>query len=317
MTIGEFYRRVIAAAEPLSSDLELIMVNDGSPDDSLDLALAIQKNDRRVVILDLSRNFGHYKAIMTGLSYADGDVVFLIDSDLEEEPELIADFYNRLAHRDCDVVYGVQKTRRGGFLERTSGTLFYYFAELLSDESMPRNVAMVRIMTRQYVRTLVRYRDREFAIAHLWRLAGFRQVPLVIEKLSSSPTTYSLASRIGMAVNFLTTTSTKLLHIVLYAGILMFGVSVAAILFYLVRYFTMGIGVDGYTSLIVSIWLLGGFITLALGIISIYIANILVEAKRRPYTVVREVYRADGALTARSDAARVSEIEHSQRMAPP
>ena len=87
-TINEFYRRAMSAAEAQADDIELIMVNDGSPDASLELALALHRNDARVVIVDLARNFGHHKAMMTGLSYASGDLVFLIDSDLEEPPEL-------------------------------------------------------------------------------------------------------------------------------------------------------------------------------------------------------------------------------------
>ena len=253
-----------------------------------------------MIVIDLARNFGHHKAMMTGLSYASGDVVFLIDSDLEEEPALISRFYERLMQGDCDVVYGVQKSRRGGLLERVSGALFYSLVDALSDEGMPRNHVVVRIMRRQYVRALVRHRDREFSIAHLWQLTGFKQVPLVIEKLSRSPTTYSLGRRIKLAVHYLTTTSTKLLYFIFYAGCAVFGLSVLMILFYLGRYFTTGIGVSGFTSLIVSIWLLGGFITLILGVISIYVANILLETKRRPYTVVRQVHQARDDTVAKA-----------------
>ncbi len=305
-TVGEFHRRMMAAAERLCPDIELIMVNDGSPDHSLDLALAIHESDPRVVVVDLARNFGHHKAMMTGLAYASGDLVLLIDSDLEENPELIAQFYERLAQGDCDVVYGIQKSRRGGVFERVTGAVYYSLVEWLSDDPIPRNHVVMRLMKRQYVRALIRHRDQEFAIVHLWQLAGFRQVPIVIEKLSRSPTTYTIGRRIKMAVQFLTTTSTKLLYLILYAGTAMFGLSVLAVLYYLGRYFTTGIGVDGFTSLIVSIWLLGGFITLAVGVISIYIANILMETKRRPYTVVRQVHRAKDAAAAGSNTIRIA-----------
>lgn len=122
--IREFHRRAIETARKITDDLELIMVNDGSPDDSLEVALQLQSSDPCVVVVDLSRNFGHYKAIMTGLAYASGDLVFLIDSDLEEQPEDLALFYERFRQGDCDVVYGVQQARRGGFLERAGGTVF-------------------------------------------------------------------------------------------------------------------------------------------------------------------------------------------------
>src|SRR5271167_816371 len=115
--IEEFYRRATKAAEAIADDIELVMVNDGSPDQSLDRALALHRADPRVVVVDLARNFGHHKAMMTGLAHASGDRVFLIDSDLEEEPELLIQFHERLMQGDCDVVFGVQETRRGRWLE--------------------------------------------------------------------------------------------------------------------------------------------------------------------------------------------------------
>jgi putative glycosyltransferase len=142
----------MAAAAAHTNDVEMVMVNDGSPDASLDLALALHRTDPRVVVIDLARNFGHHKAMMTGLAHASGDLVFLIDSDLEEEPEDLAAFHERLAKGDCDVVYGVQERRRGGFVERATGALFFTLAQALSDQQIPRNNLAARLMTREYVR---------------------------------------------------------------------------------------------------------------------------------------------------------------------
>jgi putative glycosyltransferase len=291
-TIAAFYERTMAVAQEMFASVELVFVNDGSPDDSLNLALAIQAADPRVVVVDLSRNFGHHKAMMTGLAHARGDLVFLLDSDLEEPPELLRQFHQRLVQGDCDVAYGVQRARRGGALERISGSVFFWVIGALGDRPMPRNLVTARLMTRDYVRALVRHRDREFVIADLWEMTGFRQQPIVVEKLALSASDYSLKKRIEMAVKHVTTTSTKLLYWILYAGVLVFGLSVALILYYLGRYFTTGIGVGGFTSIIVSIWFFGGLNMLVLGILGIYLANITSESKRRPYTVVRQVHRA-------------------------
>jgi putative glycosyltransferase len=304
-TIDEFYRRVMAAAGPITDDIELVMVNDGSPDASLDLALALHRADPRVVVVDLSRNFGHHKALMTGLAHATGDLVFLIDSDLEEEPELLGQFHARLAKGDCDVVFGVQQTRRGGLVERVTGAIFFSLVDVLSDHSIPRNVVVARLMTIDYVRALIRHRDREFLISHLWQMTGFRQVALPVRKLSHSPTTYSLGMRVEMAVKHLTTTSTRLLYFILYAGITIFVLSLLTIAYYVGRYLLSGIGVDGYTSLIVSIWFFGGLTTLILGVIGIYVANIISETRRRPYTVVRRVHRVEATAAAGSNVIHV------------
>jgi putative glycosyltransferase len=294
-TIEAFYERTMKAAQAITSDIEMILVNDGSPDDSLGLALQLHQRDPRVTVIDLARNFGHHKAMMTGLGHATGELIFLIDSDLEESPEDLARFHEVLKREACDVVYGMQDNRRGGFFERTTGTVFFAILDALGDRPVPRNLVTSRLMTRGYVNALVRHRDREFVISDLWEVTGFRQIAIVVKKLSLSPSTYSLRSRIELAVKHVTTTSTRLLYFVLYTGILIFGFSGILILFYLMRYFTSGIGVGGFTSLIISIWFLGGLITFILGILGIYIANIMAETKRRPYTVVRRIYRVNAA----------------------
>jgi putative glycosyltransferase len=303
--IDEFYRRAIKAAEAITDEIELIMVNDGSPDESLDLALSLHQTDPRIVVVDLSRNFGHHKAMMTGLSCATGERVFLIDSDLEEQPEDITKFHQRFEQGDCDVVYGVQESRRGGLIERWTGAFFFTILDKLGDRPVPRNLVTARLMTRDYVRALTRHRDREFVISDLWQVAGFRQRSIAVQKLSRSPSTYSFQHRLELAVKHVTTTSTKLLYLVLYIGFLIFGLSIAVILYYIGRYFTSGVGIDGFTSQIVSIWFLGGLITLILGILGVYLANIMSETKRRPYTIVRRIHRTDTVADSASNAAKV------------
>jgi putative glycosyltransferase len=306
-TIDEFYRRAMAAGEALTDNVELILVNDGSPDDSRQRALALYQADPRVVVVDLARNFGHHKAMMTGLMHARGDLVFLLDSDLEEEPELLARFHQRLSAGDCDVVYGVQEQRRGGWFEKATGALYFSLLDALSDEKIPHNLVTARLMTRDYVRALIRHRDREFVMSQLWSLTGFRQIPLPVKKLSLSPSSYSLGSRAHMAIKHITTTSTKLLYLVLCVGLLVFALSGLTILYYFSRYMIGGISVDGWTSLIVSVWFFGGLITLILGILGIYIANLLSESKRRPYAVIRHVYRtAEPAEETATNVIRTS-----------
>lgn len=314
--IEEFHRRAIGAASKVTDDIELIMVNDGSPDVSLDVALELQSSDPRVVVVDLARNFGHHKAMMTGLAHATGDLVFLIDSDLEEPPEELPQFHELMKREACDVVYGIQESRRGGFFERITGTVFFAVLDALGDRPVPRNLVTSRLMTREYVRALVRHRDREFVISDLWQVTGFHQIPIVVKKLSLSPSTYSLRSRIELAVKHVTTTSTRLLYFVLYTGILIFGLSGIVTLFYLIRYFTSGIGVSGFTSLIISIWFLGGLITLILGVLGIYIANIMAETKRRPYTVVRRIYKANAAADRKLNRDIVSDAQLAARRYP-
>ncbi|MER8373515.1 glycosyltransferase [Mesorhizobium sp. M1406] len=290
--IDEFCDRISAVARHLVGDeFEIILVNDGSPDRSLDLALARSAVDPHLTIIDLSRNFGHHKAMMTGLAHAKGGRVFLIDCDLEEEPEWLLPFAGQMSEHQLDVVYGVQQSRRGGAFERWTGALFFLINDALSDFQLPRNLVIARLMTRAYVAALVSHQDHEFIIAHLFQLTGFRQDSQVVVKHSLSPTTYSVSRRLQMAVRYLMTTSTKILYLILYFGVSISIVSIMAIAFYLMRYIVFGIGVTGFTSIIISIWFFGGMTMLVLGLLSVYIANILSETKRRPYTIIRDIHR--------------------------
>ena len=120
--LNEFYERLTQSAQQITHDYEIILVNDGSPDSSLELALKLFDQDSRVRVIDLSRNFGHHKAIMTGLEHTQGECVFLIDSDLEEPPETLNLFWDEMQRgRDLDVVFGVQGKRKGKVFERVSG----------------------------------------------------------------------------------------------------------------------------------------------------------------------------------------------------
>ena len=192
--LEEFYARTVKAISAISSSYEIVFVNDGSPDDSLAVALRLRERDPRVRIVDLSRNFGHYRALMTGLAQARGELVFLIDCDLEEEPEWLLRFHEMLRRTGADVVYGVQSARKGGFLERVSGALFYLLLNRMLTDPIPRNVLTARLMTRRYVRALIQHQDREICLAALWVITGFEQRPLEVVKGSRPGSSYSLQS---------------------------------------------------------------------------------------------------------------------------
>ncbi|HJV09906.1 MAG TPA: glycosyltransferase family 2 protein [Burkholderiales bacterium] len=289
--VREFYARAVSAAGQLTSDFEIIFVNDGSPDDAFAQVLDLHQADPRVVGVDLSRNFGHYKAIMTGLAYARGELVFLIDSDLEEDPALLADFAARMQASGCDVVYGVQRARKGGWFERTSGAAFWWLFNRLSPVPLPANLTTARLMTRRYVRSLLRFREREVFLAGLWALAGFEQVGVEIDKGSRGTSTYTLRRKLSVLVNSITSFSNVPLVAIFQFGLLISAFAFAYIVFLVVKWFVQDVPVEGWTSVIASIWLLGGLIISFLGVIGIYLAKVFSESKRRPYSIVRKVWR--------------------------
>jgi putative glycosyltransferase len=288
--VSEFHRRVSEAAVALTSDYEVIFVNDGSPDDSLDIALSLYRSDPRVCVIDLSRNFGHHKAIMTGLARARGDLVFLIDSDLEEEPGWLGQFHDVLARTHADVVFGVQQRRKGGVIERVTGALYYLTFNALLEMPIPRNIVTARLMTRRYVASLVQHRDRELNLAALWMSTGFLQVPVAVNKRSRAGTSYTIRRRVSVLVNAITSFSNRPLIYIFYLGGLIVFTSVAYGTYLVWTALHGGVGIPGWASLIVSIWFLGGVTIFCVGVIGIYLAKVFMETKQRPYTIVRAAY---------------------------
>ncbi len=292
--ILEFHQRASAAARQLvGEDYEIILVNDGSPDDSLNIAVRITESDRHLIVVDLSRNFGHHKAMMTGLSHAEGDRIFLLDSDLEEEPEWLHSFSKHMTVESCDVVYGVQNKRKGYYFEKITGRIFYPTFRFLTGLEQPDNIVTARLMTRRYVNSLLLHREREINIGGLWVITGFKQCQKFVEKHSSSPTTYSLSRKLSHLVNAVTSFSSLPLVIAFYSGLLISISALAYILYLLICYALISDPPDGYTSIIASIWFFSGLIIFFTGVQGIYISKIFSEVKMRPYTIVREIYKND------------------------
>ena len=289
--IQEFHERTSAAAQQLvGGNYEIIFVNDGSPDNSLDLAVQLSEVDSHVVVVDLSRNFGHHKAMMTGLAHARGDLIFLIDSDLEEEPEYLITFASALKDASCDVVYGVQEQRKGRWFERWSGNLFYRFFKALTGLSLPENVVTARLMTRRYVDALLRHGEREVFMAGLWHITGFDQRPHTVNKHDTSETTYNFRRKMSLLVNSVTSFSNAPLVGIFYIGISISALASVYIAYLFFHWMFLATPLSGWTSVMASIWLIGGMIISFIGVVGIYLSKIFSETKQRPYTIVRHIY---------------------------
>lgn len=289
--IDEFCQRVSKAAQKYAGDdYELILVNDGSPDDSLDKAVKLAEQDENVIVINLSKNFGHHQAMKAGLEYSKGDVVFLIDSDLEEEPEWLEEFSDQMVKQQADVVYGVQKQRKGGWFERWSGAIYYRFLDFMLDMKHPKNITTARVMSRRYVDSLLLHKENQIVISCLWLITGFPQHAVTIKKRQSSKSSYGFIQKMRHAVNAITSFSAKPLVLIFLSGLVIFLLSTLfAIKLIIIRLFLHN-PVDGWTSIMVSLWMLGGIIISFLGVIGIYLSKIFLELKQRPYAIIQEIY---------------------------
>lgn len=289
--IDEFCSRTSTAArQVVGDDYEIVLVNDGSPDNSLEIAVRLHESNLHIIVVDLSRNFGHHKAMMTGLAHAKGERVFLIDSDLEEEPEWLLSFAEQMQRENCDVVYGVQEQRKGGFFERWSGQWFYPLFQAFTGLALPENIVTARLMTRRYVDALLRHDEREVFMAGLWHITGFDQRAKSIKKHNTSVSTYTLRHKMSVLVNAVTSFSNAPLVGIFYIGVTISMVAVVYTAYLLIFWLFLAKPLSGWTSVMASIWLLGGFIISFIGVVGIYLSKIFSETKRRPYTIIRQIY---------------------------
>jgi putative glycosyltransferase len=275
------------------SDYELIFVNDGSPDDSLTYLLDRKKEISQIKIIDLSRNFGHHYAIQVGLDYSSGDYVFLIDNDLETSPSVLVDYYKEIiSDHELDVVYGYQEERKGNFMERFSGSIFWILINKLSDTKIPHNLLTERLMTRQYVESLLRLQDANVFLGGMMHWVGFNQKGLPIKKgQRAGASTYSLKRRAELMLQAITSFSGKPLEWLFYFGITISFLSILFIVYLGVQKIMYQDEVQlGWTSIVAINVLILGVVSTFLGIIGIYIYKIFRQVQGRPNAIIKKMY---------------------------
>lgn len=292
--IAEFCRRVSAVARELAGeDYEIILVNDGSPDDSLEMARNVLAQDSHLAIVDLSRNFGHHRAMMTGIAQAVGERVFVIDIDLEEKPELLAEFWQTMNESGADCVYGYQVKRKGKFFERWSGYAYYGFLNMMTAVKIPANALMAKLMTRRFVNSLLEYRERSVFFGGIMALTGYRQIGVPCVKGSKGTTTYTLGRKLDQAIDSITSFSARPLYYIFILGVAISIFSGVGIIWLLLKKIFYDNIFSGWISLMLTLCLGFGLIISILGILGLYLARIFDEVKNRPYTTIRGVYRKD------------------------
>ena len=188
------------------------------------------------------------------------------------------------------MVYGVQEQRKGNWFERWSGQWFYRFFKALTGLALPENVVTARLMTRRYVDALLRHEEREVFMAGLWHITGFVQRPQTVKKHSTSETTYTFRRKMSLLVNSVTSFSNAPLVSIFYIGVSISLFALFYIAYLFIHWIFLAKPLSGWTSVMASIWLLGGMVISFIGVVGIYLSKIFSETKQRPYTIVRQIY---------------------------
>jgi putative glycosyltransferase len=273
-------------------DYEIIFVDDGSPDQSKEKLLQARSGNSRIKVVDLSRNFGHHKAMLAGLSHAKGQLIFIIDCDLEVRPSELPRFVKSIRDTGADVVYGIQETRKGTTVERIGGAIFWRIFNKLSHTTVPENVLSERLMTRRYVNALLSLGDRNVFLGGMMYWSGFRQIGIAIQKgVREGRSTYSFRKRLSLLIEAVTSFSTVPLKLVLFVGLAVTLLSALCGLTLLVRKIMHPDAIlAGFTSIMLVTIGMAGVVITVLGVIGLYIARIYTQTQNRPLFIVREFH---------------------------
>jgi len=302
LNLGTLFDRLRSSLDPLNLSYEIICINDGSRDDTLIGLIEYHRQDDRIKVINLSRNFGKEVALTAGLDHSQGRAVIPIDADLQDPPELIADLIQKWKE-GYDVVYATRRSRRGeSWLKKWTAYRFYDLMSRLSPIAIPANTGDFRLMDRRVIDALKLMPERTRFMKGLFAWVGFRQTSILFDRPERyrGKTTWNYWKLWNFALEGITSFSSFPLKIWGYIGIFFSSLSFASGTFLILRTLIFGVDVPGYASLMVTVLFLGGIQLMSLGILGEYISRVYEEVKGRPLYLVSDRYGFDSSQSVQS-----------------
>ncbi|RXJ95861.1 glycosyltransferase [Arcobacter sp. AHV-9/2010] len=288
-SLNNLYERLNRTLSTITENFEIIMVNDASPDNAWEAIKELAKKDDRVKGINLSRNFGQHKAITAGLDYANGDWVVVMDCDLQDQPEEIIKLYNK-AQEGYDIVFGRRAQRQDGFFKKLSSRLFYKVYDYFTESKVDNTIANFSIISKKVLHNLKKLKEQNRMYPLFINWIGFNKAEIDIEHASreEGKSSYTLKKLIDLAIDSIVSQSNKPLKLSIKFGFIVSFLSLIYAFWLTIRYFLFSIPVEGWTSVMVSIYFIGGLLFANMGILGLYIGKIFDETKNRPIYVVQE-----------------------------
>jgi len=287
-TIPTLYERVRAVIDGFDGPAEVILVDDGSHDDSWRMLEELHARDARFKSLSLSRNFGHQVAVTAGLDYARGEAVMVLDGDLQDPPEVLPALIGRWKE-GFDVVFAVRTKRKENVFKRAAYALFYRMLKKLSDLDIPLDSGDFCLMDRKVLTAMKMLPERNRFVRGIRTWVGFRQTGCVYERdrRFAGDSKYTLAKLMGLAYDGIFSVSTLPLRVAVYTGFALSLAALAGACWVVFEKIFRGIELVGWASTITIMALLGGFILSTLGVIGEYVSRIYQEVKQRPIYLLK------------------------------
>ena len=292
--LDDLVLRIKTSVKTITNDYEVVLVNDCSPDNSWKRIEEICKKDRKVKGINLSRNFGQHYAITAGLANSCGEWVVVMDCDLQDRPEEIPLLYNK-AQEGYDSVFAQRRERQDSYIKRLSSAMFNRVFAFLTDQEQDKTVANFGIYKRSVIDAVLSMGDsvRWFPIMVKWVGFNIGYLPVEHAERGEGKSSYTLRRLLSVASDNMIAFSNKPLRLMLQFGFGVVVLSILIALFYLIRFLSGGIAVDGFTTMVISMWFLGGIIIMLIGMTGIYIGKIFDKTKGRPLYIIQDTINMD------------------------
>lgn len=309
--LAELHRRLSAAAQAVVGDAyEIVLINDGSKDRTWPIMQQLAERDPHLVAINLSRNHGHQLALTAGLDLCAGERILIIDADLQDPPELLGDMLKAMDEQSADVVYAVRRARAGETaFKRGTAKAFYRILFKLSEIEIPLDTGDFRLMSRRALDALLALPEQARFIRGMVAWVGFKQVPILYDRAErhAGETNYPLRKMLRLALDAITGFSTAPLRFASHVGLWLVAASILLIGYIAVGFFT-GSAIQGWTSLMLVVVILGAVQMFVLGMIGEYLGRVYVEAKRRPLYIVAEIAGHAGGKPALGHVAEPAPV---------
>ena len=288
-SLNSLYERLRDTLSTITEEFEIIMVNDASPDNAWEAIKELSQKDNRVKGVNLSRNFGQHKAISAGLEYAQGEWTVVMDCDLQDQPEDIIKLYNK-AIEGYDIVFGRRFERKDSIYKKFSSKMFYIVNDYLTENKLDSTVANYSIISRRALNSVLRMKEQNRVYSLFANWVGYKKIEIDIEhaKRPEGKSSYTLYKMINLAIDSIVSQSNKPLRLAIKFGFLLSILSFLYGAWLIIRYYAFSIAAEGWTSVMVSIYFIGGLMFANMGMLGLYIGKIFDEAKNRPIYLVQE-----------------------------
>ena len=286
-SIPELVGRLKKTLSKISNNFEIIMINDFSPLSYWNIVETEAKMDKRIKGINFSRNFGQHYAITAGLEFASGDYIVVMDGDLQDQPEEILNLYNKI-EEGYDIVFAKRRNRQDHFFKKLGSKFFYKILSYLTNTEQNSEIANFGIYDRKVIDSIIQMNDSVKYFPTMVRWVGFKKSSIYVahSERPEGNSSYNFKSLLNLAFNVILSFSNKPLRLTVKLGLIISSVSFLSVLFFLYKFFIGDIEVLGYTSLIISIWLLSGVIITFLGMVGLYIGKIFDQVKGRPNYII-------------------------------